>query len=114
MKLKTIFISLAALLLTWLLPLHRAAGADDAGVPVAVEEGGFLPAEVEGPEGARFRLEVTNHTRAAIEFESFALNRERVVQPGQTVTVYLSGLSPGRYEFFDDFHQERRGTLVIK
>lgn len=48
-----------------------------------------------------------------MEFESFELNRERVVQPGQTVTVYLSGLAPGRYEFFDDFHQARRGTLVI-
>jgi len=36
------------------------------------------------------------------------------VPPGQTVAVYVSGLSPGRYEFFDDFHQERRGALVVK
>jgi len=54
------------------------------------------------------RLEVSNQTAVAIEFESFELNRERVVQPGQKVAVYLSGLGPGRYEFFDDFHPERK------
>jgi len=58
------------------------------------------------------RLEVSNQTAVAIEFESFELNRERVVQPGQKVAVYLSGLGPGRYEFFDDFHPERKGVLV--
>jgi len=79
-----------------------------------VREAGFTPAEVEAPAGARVRIEVTNQSGAAIEFESFELNRERVVQPGQTAAVYVSGLSPGRYEFFDDFHQERRGALVVK
>ena len=68
----------------------------------------------EAPSGARVRLEVTNRTAAAIEFESFELNRERVIQPGQTAAVYVSGLGPGRYEFFDDFHQQRRGALLVR
>ena len=90
------------------------SAADPMTISLAVEESGFSPAEVEAPIDARFRVEVTNNTAAAIEFESFELNRERVVQPGQTVAVYLSGLTPGRYEFFDDFHQQRRGILVVK
>jgi plastocyanin len=94
--------------------LSGTAVADEGTVPVAVQDAGFAPREVEVPAGARVRLEVSNQTGAAIEFESFELNRERVVQPGQTVSVYVSGLSPGRYEFFDDFHQERRGALVVK
>jgi cupredoxin-like protein len=108
MKLITILI-MASLLLQF-----GVARAEEGVVPLAVEDGAFVPAEVEGPAATRFRLEVTNRTSAAIEFESFALNRERVVQPGQTVAIYLSGLTFGRYEFFDDFHQERRGTLVIR
>ena len=91
-----------------------AAVADDLTVGLAVREHGFEPAEVETAAGTRVRLEITNHTPAAIEFESFELNRERVVQPGQTAAVYVSGLATGRYEFFDDFHQERRGVLVAK
>ena len=47
-------------------------------------------------------------------FDSFELNRERVVQPGQRATIYLSGLSAGRYEFFDDFNQVRRGVLTVE
>src|SRR5262245_32174855 len=112
MKLKTTFIGLAALA-TLLVPL-RGARADESGVPLMVDDGGFVPPEVTGPAGERFRIAITNRTDAAIEFESFELNRERVVQPGQTVAVYVSGLAPGRYEFFDDFHQTRRGMLVIK
>jgi hypothetical protein len=113
MKLKTIFKMIAATILL-VAPLAAGARADEGGVPVVVADAGFVPAEIEGPPGARFRLDVTNRTAVPIEFESFELNRERVVQPGQTVTVYLSGLTPGRYEFFDDFHQDRRGTLVVK
>jgi len=97
-----------------LLALAATARAEERAVPVAVAEHGFAPAEVEAVAGERLRLEVTNRTAAAIEFESFELNRERVVPPGQTVAVYVSGLSPGRYEFFDDFHQERRGALLVK
>src|SRR5436305_14925213 len=58
--------------------------AEDRTIPLAVEEAGFAPSEIEAPSGARVRLEVTNRTAAAIEFESFELNRERVIQPGQT------------------------------
>jgi len=88
--------------------------AEDRTIALAVEDAGFAPAEIEAPPGARVRLEVTNRTAVAIEFESFELNRERVIQPGQTAAVYVSGLEPGRYEFFDDFHQQRRGALLVR
>ena len=102
------------LLLTALLFLAATVRAEERSVALAVAEHGFAPPEIEAAAGERLRLEVTNQTVAAIEFESFELNRERVVPPGRTVAVYVSGLSPGRYEFFDDFHQERRGALVVK
>ena len=103
-----------ALALAVVAGLVGAAHADELTVPLTVEDGGFRPAELSTPTGAKIRLEVSNQTAAAIEFESFELNRERVVQPGQKVAVYLSGLSPGRYEFFDDFHPERKGVLVVE
>ena len=90
------------------------ATADDHTLALAITETGFAPAELPVPAGGdKIRIEVTNQTGAAVEFESFELNRERVVQPGKTVTVWLSGLVAGRYEFFDDFHQERKGALVV-
>jgi hypothetical protein len=94
--------------------LAGVARAEEVTVPLAVHDGGFDPAQVKTPSGAKVRLEVSNETSSAIEFESFELNRERVVQPGQKVAVYLSGLSAGQYQFFDDFHPERKGVLVAE
>ncbi len=106
-------------LLAWAVATFLIAGvsvarADDVTVKLAVRDDGFQPAQLEVPSGARVRLEITNESSAAIEFESFELNRERVIQPGQTAAVYVAGLAAGRYEFFDDFHQERKGTLLVK
>jgi len=51
----------------------------------------------------------------ALEFESFSLNRETVVEPGQSITVRLPALSPGSYDFYDDFHQDvPEGSIVAK
>ncbi|HLK12969.1 MAG TPA: cupredoxin domain-containing protein [Candidatus Binatia bacterium] len=105
---------LALPLLALVLTVGAARAADEPAVALSVAEGGFSPSEIEAPSRSRVRIEVTNRTAVAIEFESFELNRERVVQPGQTVSVWVSGLEPGRYEFFDDFHRERRGTLVVR
>src|SRR5438094_8554544 len=97
-----------------LLALAVTVRAEERSVALAVAEQGFAPPEIEAAAGERLRLEVTNQTAAAIEFESFELNRERVVPPGRTVAVYVSGLSPGRYELVDEFHQDRRGQPVWK
>ena len=51
-------------------------------------------------------LTVVNSSRERIEFESFKLNREKVVGPGETVTVHLPPLHAGTYDFFDDFHPD--------
>ena len=91
-----------------------SARADDRTVTLVIRDGGFEPAEVKGPRALRFRLDVTNETDGKVEFESFHLNRERVIKPGQRASLYLSELSPGRYEFFDELHPEHRGVLLIE
>ncbi len=101
----------------WLLALALAGptwASEPQTVKLVLGAKGFEPPQIEISAGASFRLEVTNQSSEAGEFESFDLNRERVMQPGQTVSVYVSGLQPGQYEFFDDFNQTRRGVLIVK
>jgi Cupredoxin-like domain len=58
---------------------------------------------------------VINASKEAIEFESFTLNREKVVTPGETIIVHLPALRPGSYDFYDDFHQDvPEGSIVAK
>ncbi len=77
------------------------------------QNGAFAPAMVTVPANKPFKVKVTNGSDAAIEFESFELHRERVVPPGETITVHMPSLAPGNYQFFDDFHHEvPKGKIV--
>jgi high-affinity iron transporter len=75
----------------------------------------FVPDRIEVPANQKFKLFVKNTDNTADEFESVDLNREKLVTPGQTITVFLGPLSPGSYKFFGDFHQDTaQGVLVAK
>jgi high-affinity iron transporter len=75
----------------------------------------FIPDRIEVPADKKFALHVKNTDNTADEFESNDLNREKLVTPGQTITVFLGPLSPGTYHFFGDFHQDTaQGVLVAK
>jgi hypothetical protein len=72
----------------------------------------FVPERIEAPAHQKFQLRVMNSDTTADEFESTELNREKLVPPGQTVTIFLGPLEPGEYHFFGDFHQDTaKGAL---
>ena len=49
-----------------------------------------------------------------VEFESEPLQFEQVVKPNAEITVKVKPQKPGRYVFFDDLHQDTKGTLVVE
>jgi high-affinity iron transporter len=104
----------AAAVLTVLLTGAPNARADD--LPVLVfHNHRFEPSRIEVPAHTKFKLLVKNTDDTADEFESTMLNREKLVPPGQTITVFLGPLDPGEYKFFGDFHQDTaQGVLVVK
>jgi hypothetical protein len=90
-----------------------ARAADDSSL--RFHTGAVEPASLALPANTPVKLQVTNAGDAAVEFESFELHRERVVQPGQTITVYIPALPPGTYPFFDDFsHGAVKGEIVSR
>ncbi len=98
-------------LLALLVPV--SASADDS-VVIAIKDHQFVPNNVAIPAGRKVKLLVRNQDKTTSEFESTEFHREKVVQPGGEITVFVGPLSPGSYEFFDDFHPETRGHLVVK
>lgn len=75
----------------------------------------FVPDRIEVPAHVKFRLHVKNTDSTADEFESSDLNREKLVPPGEMITVFLGPLDPGTYHFFGDFHQDTaQGVLIAK
>jgi high-affinity iron transporter len=103
-----------AMLLVGLVAGGSPARADDA-VTLEFRQHRFVPNRIEVPANVKFRLLVKNNDDTADEFESVELNREKLVTPGQTITVFLGPLSPGEYKFFGDFHQDTaQGVMIAK
>ena len=75
----------------------------------------FDPVELDVPAGQKIKIIVKNEDGDAAEFESFELNREKVVPAHDEVTVYVGPLDPGTYPFFNDFDpQKAKGRIVAK
>jgi hypothetical protein len=74
----------------------------------------FEPATLKVPADTKFKVLVTNHNPMPSEFESSDFNREKIVLPNSTVTVFIGPLGKGTYKFFDDFHQATTGVLVVE
>jgi len=93
-----------------------AALADDVALfKLAARDGVFEPTVIEVPAGKRFRLEVSNQGKTAIEFESRDLKQEKVIPPGGKATVTINALKAGEYKFFDEFHEKTgQGKFVVK
>jgi plastocyanin len=100
----------AVLALGIVLPAH----ADDGDIVIVIKGGKFIPSEVPVPAGQKVKLIVRNQDATMSEFESNDFHREKVVPPGGEITVFVGPLDAGSYEFFDDFHPEDRGHLVVK
>jgi plastocyanin len=76
-------------------------------------DGTFEPARLEVPAG-RFKIELSNESNEPVEFESIPLRKEKVLGPGVKSFVVITISRPGEYPFFDDFHQNVKGTLIVK
>jgi Cupredoxin-like domain len=106
---------IAALAVVCALAVAQAARAGARSADVRFQDHHFTPHQLIVPAGRPLALRVVNASAETIEFESFKLNREKVVPPGASVTVRLPALSPGSYDFYDDFHQDvPEGAIVAK
>lgn len=75
----------------------------------------FDPALIEIPAGTRVKLVVKNLDATPEEFESYELNREKVIPGNSEAMIYIGPLDPGEYGFFGEFNQDTaQGTLTVK
>jgi hypothetical protein len=92
-----------------------AAFAQQASVHIVIKDHKFSPSEPKAPANQAFSIVVKNLDSTAAEFESKTLRVEKIVAPGSEVTMQIRPLNPGRYHFFDDFHQDvTEGDLVVE
>jgi len=91
----------------FLLAASGAAGQARAEKPVValeIRNHLFWPSELVVPAHTKIKLQVTNNDPTPEEFESYELNREKVIMGKRTAVIFIGPLAPGEYPFFGEFH----------
>ena len=109
------FVRRAAVLIAGALLSLNVLGQDVASFKLSARDGVFEPAVIEVPAGKRFRIEVSNQGKTAMEFESRELKQEKIIPPGGKATLTINALKAGEYKFVDEFHEKTgQGRIVAK
>jgi hypothetical protein len=84
-------------------------------IELVIKDHLFFPATIEIPAGQKIRVLIINQDPTPEEFESYELNREKlVVGNGQTV-IFIGPLEPGEYPFFGEFYPKTaQGMVIVK
>ena len=63
----------------------------------------FFPSELSIPVDTKVKLLIKNTDPSAEEFESYELNREKVIPGNSTGVIFIGPLKKGVYPFFGEF-----------
>jgi hypothetical protein len=75
----------------------------------------FQPDVLVVPANTKVKLIIYNRDPTPEEFESYELNREKVILGGRKGIVFIGPLPPGEYPFFGEFNpQTALGTIIVK
>lgn len=107
-------LALAAACAVTLLGAAPALAQAAVEVQLTYANGAFQPSEVRAPAEKPVVIRVKNLDTKAMEFESKSLRVEKVVAANSAGVINVRPLKPGRYQFFDDFNQQARGTLSVQ
>ncbi len=84
-------------------------------VEIRIKDHLFFPNEIVIPADTKVKLLVFNDDPTAEEFESYELNREKVIAGGTKATIFIGPLPQGRYPFFGEFYPKTaQGVVVVE
>lgn len=73
----------------------------------------FQPSVLYVPAGEKVKLIVLNQDPSPEEFESFSLNREKVILGKGKATLFVGPLKPGEYQFFGEYNPDSAQGVLI-
>lgn len=75
----------------------------------------FIPSEIIIPENTKVKLIIHNHDDTDEEFESYELNREKVITGKGKGIIFIGPLPEGEFPFFGEFFPKTaQGKVIVK
>lgn len=90
-----------------------AAQAETKVFDLTIKDHHFQPEAVTIPAGEKVKLMVHNQDATPEEFESYDLNREKIIPGNSKAVIFVGPLEPGEYPFFGEFNQATAQGRVI-
>ncbi len=73
----------------------------------------FEPSELVIPANIKIKLIVYNRDPTPEEFESYELNREKIIIGKRKAVIFIGPLKPGKYPFFGEFNPKTAQGAVV-
>jgi len=75
----------------------------------------FFPSQITIPANQKVKLVIDNQDNTPEEFDSFSLNREKVIFANRKATIFIGPLKPGEYDFFGEYNPNTAtGTVIVE
>ena len=82
-------------------------------VEILIKDHLFTPSTLTVPTDTRIKLKITNADPTAEEFESYKLNREKIIPGNSKAIVFIGPLEAGEYDFFGEFNEATAQGKII-
>jgi len=84
-------------------------------IEIEIRDHLFYPSIVEVPANTKVKLLIKNLDPTPEEFESYDLNREKVIGGNSKVIIFIGPVGPGEYPFFGEFYPNTaQGIILVK
>lgn len=80
---------------------------------IRIKDHKFIPETTEVPSGQKVKLVIVNEDPSPEEFESYELNREKIIKGNSQGIVFIGPLEPGEYPFFGEFNMDSANGKII-
>ena len=82
-------------------------------VEIRIADHLFNPPQITIPANTKVKLLVINQDPTPEEFESYELNREKVIAGNSKAVIFIGPLPAGSYPFFGEFYPKTAQGVVI-
>jgi plastocyanin len=111
-RLKYLQIAAALMLVAGIVSSASAEGVVTYDMKIKGTE--FSPKQLKVKAGEAFRIRLINDNALPVEMESATLGFEKVAAGFAKIVVNVRAQQPGTYEFFDEFHPEAKGQVIVE
>lgn len=81
---------------------------------LTIKDHKFTPESLEIPANEKVKIIIDNQDPTPEEFESHALNREKIIKGNSKGVVYIGPLDAGEYEYVGEFNEDSaKGKIVV-